>query len=168
MTTNIISFKKKLTIEQRDIDFLKKHLTNLRNTEPLLVGYFNRPFLAKPELRQTLYDLLFGTLQLTMDFLIEDLGDGGQQQSENAYDQYSGLIDWFKNVTEEGERHAITLYCGEEHGGVMQCIFMNAPNHELALIGIYDSNRDVVSGIIQKMNDRGMSLLGFDIPSELE
>lgn len=160
MSDNVVSFKKKLTLEQRRIAFIVGHLTKLRNDHELLTGYFPRPYLGTEQARTLLDELIHAALQKSIDWLIEDLGDDGVQHAEETFETYAGLIQWFQDVEVVGARYAVTLHLNDKTE-VMQFIFINHEGHVLGLIGIYDGDKDIVTGVIQTMNKSGMINLGF-------
>lgn len=166
MTNNLVPFKKKLTIEQRDIDLIKGQLNNLLKDLNLLTNPFTKPYLGNAIDRENFDILLEGTLLAAVQWLLEDLGDGSHEQTQAAYEAYEGLINWYKSVETPGECYAVTLYANQNQE-VMQYIFMNTAEHDLALVGVWDDKKDVVTSVVQMLNGRGMTFLGFPTPDDL-
>jgi len=71
---------------------------------------------------------------------------------------YSELIEWHK-TTPLGHHFALTMYT--ETNETMQYVFLCIEERKLALVAIYDDNKDMVSGIIQILNTEGMRNLGY-------
>ena len=158
MTDNIVTFKPKYTLEQQDINFLKEHLTILRNNEVLLYGYITRPHLGTEHWANMFETALLSACSAGIDWLINDLNDRDAVADKNSFNMYMQLIKWYKDAG-EGERYSITMYTSE--GETMQFVFLCALQCKLALVAIYDENKDITTGILKILNDNGMTHLGY-------
>lgn len=158
VNNNVVKFRKKFTLEQEQINFLKQELNILVNDVGLLKGYITKPYLGSDHWNKVLDVTMEAAARASIEWLINDLTERDVTNDENAFNMYSQLIDWFKN-TKEGYHFAITMYDGD--GATIQYIFLCASGHRLALVAIYDDEKDMVSGIIQVLNQQGMTNLGY-------
>ena len=158
MNDNVVKFKKKYTLEEEQISFLKQHLNILLEDDHLLQGYMTKPFIGSERWKYIFDASLLAATRAAIEWLILDLTERDVTADENAYNMYSQLIEWFKE-TEEGYHFAITMYA--DTGETMQYMFLCVRDRKLALVALYDDTKDMTTGIIQILNNQGMVNLGY-------
>ena len=158
MNDNVVKFKKKYTLEEEQINFLKQHLNVLLADDHLLCGYMTKPFIGSERWKYIFDASLLATARAAIEWLILDLTERDVTADENAYNMYSQLIDWYKE-TEEGYHFAVTMYA--DTGETMQYMFLCARERKLALAALYDDTKDMTTGIIGILNNQGMVNLGY-------
>lgn len=158
MNDNVVKFKKKYTLEEEQINFLKQHLNVLLADDHLLCGYMTKPFIGSERWKYIFDASLLAAARAAIEWLILDLSERDVTADENAYNMYSQLIDWYKE-TEEGYHFAVTMYT--DAGETMQYMFLCVRDRKLALVALYDDTKDMTTGIIQILNNQGMVNLGY-------
>ena len=157
MSNNIVAFKKKYVLEDKQTELLKKLIDELIADDHLLTGYMLKPWLASEYWREVFIKSLTAGLHAGMQWLVTDLAESDKVKDPNTYNMYTSLLEWY-NTTSDGNYFAFTIYTGD--GETIQWIFLYFEG-KLALAGMYDERKDIITGILEILNNMGMRSLGF-------
>ena len=158
MNDNVVKFRKKYTLEEEQVQTLLALLTQMRANRELMIDHITKPWLAVGKWREVFTESLAAGVAAALDWLIEDLKLTDKSTNPNMYNMYIALLDWYKDAT-PGYPFAFTMY--NDNNSATQYIFLMLEDRKLALMGLYDEQKDIVTGIIQLLNNNGMCCLGF-------
>lgn len=161
---NVISFKPKYTLEQRQIARIVEMLTDILNNHLALHGYIRRPILGSEYWTKRFDLVLIESTNYLIGLLIAELEDNELNKDVELCKVFIELIEWLEKEDKEvGEIFTVTVDTVDD---VLQFVFGYA-NGEYALLNFYDSKGDISSGVIKALNSTGMQKLGYSSYSDL-
>lgn len=158
MSNNIVAFKKKYVLEDKQTELLKKLIKEILDDDKLLTSYILKPWLATEYWSNVFRNSLNAGINVAMSWLLQDLEETDKVNDPHMYDMYISLLTWYK-AADSGDTFAFTLF--NEEGKTIQYIFVHIGEGKMALAGLYDDEKDLITGIIGILNNMGMRSLGF-------